>query len=123
MYAQVAAHAVTRSVVVIQAGLPQRRARQQVELMPLRTLREKLLLQRDVSAAASKQRLNEGIVCLSDTRTNAGLDNISTYRKMFVFETPGERVTGVLRYNAEVHAPTGAPCLAPASLAATRIAA
>jgi putative proteasome-type protease len=36
--------------------------------------------------------LNEGMVLLSDTRTNAGLDNISTYRKMFVFEDPGERV-------------------------------
>lgn len=36
--------------------------------------------------------LNEGIVCLSDTRTNAGLDNISTYRKMFSFEVPGERI-------------------------------
>jgi putative proteasome-type protease len=36
--------------------------------------------------------LNEGMVLLSDTRTNAGLDNISTYRKMFTFEEPGERV-------------------------------
>src|SRR3712207_8705744 len=27
----------------------------------------------------------------SDTRTNAGLDNISTYRKLHVFEKPGER--------------------------------
>ena len=36
--------------------------------------------------------LNEGMVMLSDTRTNAGLDNISTYRKMFYFEDPGERV-------------------------------
>lgn len=36
--------------------------------------------------------LHEGMVMLSDTRTNAGLDNISTYRKMFVFEDPGERV-------------------------------
>lgn len=36
--------------------------------------------------------LKEGMVCLSDTRTNAGLDNISTYKKMFVFENPGERV-------------------------------
>ncbi len=35
--------------------------------------------------------LNEGMVLLSDTRTNAGLDNIATYRKMFVFEKPGER--------------------------------
>ena len=36
--------------------------------------------------------LNDGMVCLSDTRTNAGLDNISTYRKMFTFTQPGERV-------------------------------
>ncbi|MDZ7905579.1 MAG: proteasome-type protease [Cypionkella sp.] len=36
--------------------------------------------------------LNEGMVMLSDTRTNAGLDNIATYRKMFTFEDPGERV-------------------------------
>ncbi len=40
--------------------------------------------------------LNEGIVCLSDTRTNAGLDNISTYRKMFTFEVPGERIILVM---------------------------
>jgi hypothetical protein len=40
--------------------------------------------------------LNEGMVCLSDTRTNAGLDNISTYRKMFHFEHPGERVITVM---------------------------
>jgi putative proteasome-type protease len=36
--------------------------------------------------------LDAGIVMLSDTRTNAGFDNISVYRKMFVFEDPGERV-------------------------------
>jgi putative proteasome-type protease len=36
--------------------------------------------------------LNDGMVMLSDTRTNAGLDNISTYRKMYTFEDPGERV-------------------------------
>ncbi len=40
--------------------------------------------------------LNEGMVLLSDTRTNAGLDNISTYRKMFFFEEPGERVIVVM---------------------------
>ena len=40
--------------------------------------------------------LNEGIVLLSDTRTNAGLDNIATYRKMFVFENPGERVIAIM---------------------------
>ena len=32
-----------------------------------------------------------GLVMLSDTRTNAGLDNISRFRKMFTFEMPGER--------------------------------
>ena len=36
--------------------------------------------------------LNEGMVMLSDTRTNAGLDNIATYRKMFTFVEEGERV-------------------------------
>lgn len=40
--------------------------------------------------------LNEGMVLLSDTRTNAGLDNISTYRKMFTFEEPGERVIVIM---------------------------
>jgi putative proteasome-type protease len=40
--------------------------------------------------------LNEGMVLLSDTRTNAGLDNISTYRKMFLFEDEGERVIVIL---------------------------
>ena len=39
--------------------------------------------------------LNEGMVLLSDTRTNAGLDNIATYRKMFHFEDPGERVISI----------------------------
>ena len=40
--------------------------------------------------------LNAGIVMLSDTRTNAGLDNISTYRKMFTFEVPGERFITIM---------------------------
>ena len=40
--------------------------------------------------------LNEGMVMLSDTRTNAGLDNISTYRKTFIFEEPGERVIAIM---------------------------
>ena len=39
--------------------------------------------------------LNAGMVLLSDTRTNAGLDNIATYRKMFHFEDPGERVISI----------------------------
>jgi len=40
--------------------------------------------------------LNEGMVLLSDTRTNAGLDNIAVYRKMFFFEDPGERVIVIM---------------------------
>ncbi len=40
--------------------------------------------------------LDAGMVLLSDTRTNAGLDNISTYRKMFIFEDPGERVVTIM---------------------------
>ncbi|MEL6549856.1 MAG: peptidase [Pseudomonadota bacterium] len=36
--------------------------------------------------------LNKGLVFMADTRTNAGLDNISTYRKLYVWEEPGERV-------------------------------
>ncbi|MFN4100119.1 MAG: peptidase, partial [Pararhodobacter sp.] len=40
--------------------------------------------------------LKAGMVLLSDTRTNAGLDNIATYRKMFIFENPGERVVAIL---------------------------
>jgi putative proteasome-type protease len=40
--------------------------------------------------------LDAGMVLLSDTRTNAGLDNIATYRKMFLFEEPGERVVAIM---------------------------
>ncbi len=36
-------------------------------------------------------RLNAGLVFLSDSRTNAGLDAISTFRKMMVYEKPGDR--------------------------------
>ncbi|ACB33449.1 conserved hypothetical protein [Leptothrix cholodnii SP-6] len=36
-------------------------------------------------------RLNAGLVFLSDSRTNAGLDAISTFRKMIVYEKPGDR--------------------------------
>src|SRR5690606_2198945 len=41
-------------------------------------------------------RLDDGMVFLSDSRTNAGLDQISTFRKMAVFEQPGERVLVLL---------------------------
>ena len=37
-------------------------------------------------------RLNAGLVFLSDSRTNAGVDQVGTFRKMSVFEIPGERM-------------------------------
>lgn len=40
--------------------------------------------------------LKAGLVLLSDTRTNAGVDNISVFSKMHVFEAPGERVLTLL---------------------------
>jgi putative proteasome-type protease len=36
--------------------------------------------------------LRSGLVCASDSRTNAGVDNVSSFRKMKVFERPGDRV-------------------------------
>ena len=36
--------------------------------------------------------VREGLVMIADTRTNAGIDNIATFRKLHVFEEPGERV-------------------------------
>lgn len=36
--------------------------------------------------------LDAGLVCLSDSRTNAGVDHINTFRKMSLFERAGERV-------------------------------
>jgi putative proteasome-type protease len=37
-------------------------------------------------------KLDTGLVFLADSRTNAGVDQISTFRKMTVFEHPGERL-------------------------------
>jgi putative proteasome-type protease len=36
--------------------------------------------------------VDSGLAFLSDSRTNAGVDQISTYRKITLFERPGERV-------------------------------
>lgn len=36
--------------------------------------------------------LEQGMVFIADTRTNAGLDNVSIYRKLTVIERPGDRV-------------------------------
>jgi len=41
-------------------------------------------------------KLDRGMVFLSDSRTNAGVDQISTFRKMTVFEHPGERLMVLL---------------------------
>lgn len=41
-------------------------------------------------------KLNAGLVFLSDSRTNAGVDHISTFRKMIVYEQSGERTMVLL---------------------------
>src|SRR5690606_35309455 len=41
-------------------------------------------------------KIDRGLVFMSDTRTNAGVDSISTFRKMYVWEEPGERVLVML---------------------------
>jgi putative proteasome-type protease len=40
--------------------------------------------------------LDRGLVLMSDTRTNSGVDNISTFRKMFRWSVPGERIVSIL---------------------------
>ena len=40
--------------------------------------------------------IDAGIVFASDSRTNAGVDNISTFRKMKTFERPGDRALVVV---------------------------
>ena len=37
-------------------------------------------------------RLDAGLVFLADSRTNAGVDQVGTFRKLSVFENPGERM-------------------------------
>jgi len=41
-------------------------------------------------------RLRAGLLFASDSRTNAGVDHIATFRKMNVFEVPGERLITLL---------------------------
>jgi putative proteasome-type protease len=36
--------------------------------------------------------VRDGLVMIADTRTNAGLDNVSTFRKLHVYSNPGERI-------------------------------
>ena len=40
--------------------------------------------------------LDKGLVLMSDTRTNSGVDNISTFRKMFHWSVPGERIVAIM---------------------------
>ncbi|KAF0811869.1 hypothetical protein IGB42_03679 [Andreprevotia sp. IGB-42] len=40
--------------------------------------------------------LQDGLLFASDSRTNAGVDHIATFRKMHIFETPGERTLVLL---------------------------
>lgn len=41
-------------------------------------------------------KLDRGLVFAADTRTNAGLDNVSTFKKLHVWDKPGERVITLL---------------------------
>lgn len=41
-------------------------------------------------------KLDAGLVFLSDSRTNAGLDQVGTFRKMIVYERPGDRLMVML---------------------------
>jgi putative proteasome-type protease len=40
--------------------------------------------------------LDAGLVLMSDTRTNSGVDNISTFRKMHSWSVPGERMVALM---------------------------
>ncbi len=40
--------------------------------------------------------LDQGLVLMSDTRTNSGVDNISVFRKMFHWCKPGERMIAMM---------------------------
>ena len=39
--------------------------------------------------------VRDGLVMFADTRTNAGVDNISTFRKLHLFLDPGERIMAI----------------------------
>src|SRR5512140_1523367 len=36
--------------------------------------------------------VRDGLVMIADTRTNAGLDNVSTFRKLHIYSEPGQRI-------------------------------
>src|ERR1700689_3679138 len=39
--------------------------------------------------------VREGLVMFGDTRTNAGVDNISTFRKLHIFQDPKKRIMAI----------------------------
>ena len=39
--------------------------------------------------------VRDGLVMIADTRTNAGLDNVSTFRKLHIFSKPGDRIMAI----------------------------
>ena len=39
--------------------------------------------------------VREGLVMIADTRTNAGLDNVATFRKLHIFERAGEKAMAI----------------------------
>jgi putative proteasome-type protease len=41
-------------------------------------------------------KLDRGLVLMSDTRTNSGVDNVSVFRKLFTWSVPGERIISIL---------------------------
>lgn len=40
--------------------------------------------------------MNAGLIMLSDTRTNAGIDSVSKYKKMFTWQVPDERALCIM---------------------------
>jgi putative proteasome-type protease len=50
--------------------------------------------------------LNDGLVVIADTRTNAGVDNVAMFRKLHVFRKPGERVIALASAGNLSHAQT-----------------
>ena len=39
--------------------------------------------------------VNDGLAMIADTRTNAGVDNVSSYKKLHITEVPGERIIAI----------------------------
>ena len=52
--------------------------------------------------------VREGLVMFADTRTNAGVDNISTFRKLHVFKDPKKARHGDRDGGQSVDQPVGA---------------